>query len=487
VTPAHHSSERRYVVLAVVLAVIAVVGVVATTRGTPPAGAQPLPGALVSAPNAESSAWYCAAQSTASGVAAGTILLTNTTTRAATGSITLVTDAGTSVVTAVAIPARDQVIPTLPTPTSGSWMSEIVTIFGGGVAVTELVHGPTGWFATPCLSRTSGDWYFPVGSTSAANELDIALLNPTSMPVVVDLSFVTPSGTAHPIGYQGIVLRPDQLEVENVASVVQNQATIATVVSARTGRMVAAAVQAIVGSQAGLSVLPGLPQVESDWFIPQAQELSGGTSDISVFNPGQTAEDVTVQIRVASGPLAPFTNRVPPGTAWVLTTSAQTRIPIDDVYSAAISASGGPGVVVGRAVSAPSSASAPQVGLTNAIGGLSTASPTGLWVVPPPGTQAAPVVSGALPYQLALLNTSDSAAGYAVFAVSPSGTRTIASGTFEGGATAIVSRAALANAGFDQIIVRSAAPLAAVEDIAPTGNYGVVAMPGVPLAAAISL
>ena len=64
---------------------------------------------------------------------------------------------------------------------------------------------------------------------------------------------------------------------------------------------------------------------------------------------------------------------------------------------------------------------------------------------------------------------------------------TIASGTFEGGATAIVSRAALANAGFDQIIVRSAAPVAAVEDIAPTGNYGVVAMPGVPLAAAISL
>jgi hypothetical protein len=108
-------------------------------------------------------------------------------------------------------------------------------------------------------------------------------------------------------------------------------------------------------------------------------------------------------------------------------------------------------------------------------------------VIPPPGTQAAPVVTDAVPYQLALLNTSNSAAGYTVFAVSPSGTRTIASGTFEAGATAIVSRAALANAGFDQIIVRSAAPVAAVEDIAPTGNFGVVAMPGVPLAAAISL
>ena len=486
-TPAHHSSERRWVVLAVVVVVIAAVGVLAATRSSPPAAAQPVPGALVSAPDAESSAWYCTGQSTASGVAAGTLLLTNTTTRAATGSITLVTDSGSSSSTAVGIPARGQVIPTLPTPTSGSWVSEIVTISSGGVAVTELVHGPTGWFATPCLSRTSADWYFPIGSTSAANELDISLLNPTSMPVVVDLSFVTPSGTIHPINYQGIVLRPDQLQVENVASVVQNQATLATAVSARTGEMVAAAVQTIVGSQAGLSVLPGLPQVESDWFIPQAQELSGGTSDISVFNPSQSAEDVTVLIRLASGPLAPFTDRVPPGTAWVLTTSSQTRIPSNDVYSAAITASGGPGVVVARAVSAPSSASAPQAGLTNAIGGLSTASPTGLWVVPPPGTQAAPVVSNAEPYQLALLNTSVSAAGYTVFAVSPSGTRTIASGTFEAGATAIVSRAALATAGFDQIIVRSPAPVAAIEDFAPTGNFGVVPMPGIPLAAAISL
>jgi hypothetical protein len=487
VTPAHHSPERRWIVLAVVIAVITVVGVVAATRGAPSAGAQAVPGALVSPPNAESSAWYCAGETTASGVAAGSILLTNTTSHAATGSITQVTDAGTSVRTAVGIPARGLVIPTLPTPTSGSWVSDIVTISGGGVAVTELGSGRTGWFTTPCLSTTSADWYFPTGSTSASNELNVSLLNPTSTPVVVDLSFVTPSGTIHPIDYQGIVLEPDQLQVADVTSVVQNQGAIATVVSARTGRMVAAATQAIVGPQAGLSVLPGLPQVESNWFIPQSEELSGGISDISVFNPGQSTEDVTVQLRLASGPLAPFTNRVLPGTAWILTTSSQTRIPSNDLYSATITASGGPGVVVGRAVSAPSSASAPQVGLSNAIDGLSAASPTGYWVVPPPGTQSAPAVSNAVPYQLALLNTSDSAAGYTVFAVSPYGTRAIASGTFAAGATAIVNKATLANVAFDEIIVHSTAQVAAVEDNQPSGNFGVVPMPGIPLAASISL
>jgi hypothetical protein len=144
-------------------------------------------------------------------------------------------------------------------------------------------------------------------------------------------------------------------------------------------------------------------------------------------------------------------------------------------------------VVVGRSVSAPSSASAPQVGLTNAIDGLSAASPTGYWVVPPPGTQAAPAVSNAAPYQLALLNTSDSAAGYTVFAVSPYGTRAIASGTFAAGATAIVNKATLANVAFDEIIVHSTAQVAAVEDNQPSGNFGVVPMPGIPLAASISL
>jgi hypothetical protein len=486
-TPAHHSTERRWLVLTVVVVVVAAVGAWEAARGTTPVGAQPVPGALVSAPNAESSAWYCTGQSTASGAATGTILLTNTTTRAATGSITLVTDAGTSVLTAVGIPARSQVIPSLPSPTSGSWMSDIVTISGGGVAVSQLVHGSTGWSATPCLSTTSSVWYFPIGSTAQANTLDVSLLNPTSTPVVVDIAFVTTSGTIHPINYQAIVLNPGQLQVLDVSSEVQNQGAVATVVSARTGRMVAAETQTIVGPQAGLSILPGLPQTESDWFVPQGQELSGGNSQLSVFNPGQTKEDVTVQLRLASGPLAPLTDQVPPGAMWILATSSQTRIPPNDLYSATITATGGPGVVVGRAVSAPGSATAPQVGLSNAVDGLSTASPTGLWVVPPPGTQSAPVVTGAEPNQLALLNTSTGAARYTVFAVSPSGTKTIAAGTVAGGSDALVTRAALSGAGFDQIIVRSGAPLAVVEDMAPTGNYGVVAVPGIPLAAPIAL
>jgi hypothetical protein len=413
-------------------------------------------------------------------------LLSNTTGHAVTGTITQVTDDRSSKVVPVRVPGFAQVIPTLPAP-SGSWVSQIVTLAGGGVSVTQLVHGDTGWSVSPCLSTTSSVWFFPSGRTSNSDGLALALLNPTPTPVVVDLSFVTPSGALHPINYQGIVIGPGQMQVENVATEVQNESTVSTVVTARTGRLVAAEEQSFNDKAAGLSVVPGVPLMESAWSLPQNQELSGGSSGIDVFNPSTNSEHVTVHLRLASGPLAPLTETVAPGTTWVLATSAQSRIPAGTVYSANVVASGGPGVVVGRTVAAPSTANAPQAGLANAIDRLTASPPTDIWMVPPPGTTASPVVSGAAPHQLALSNASGARTGYNVDAVTPSGLRAIASGSLPSGDFATVSGSALAPAGLDPIIVRSTGPLSVTMDIGPTGNVGVVSVPGIPLAAAISL
>ena len=123
------------------------------------------------------------------------------------------------------------VAPAIPTLASGSWVSETVITSGGGVAVTQTVAGSSGWSQAPCQSTTSAQWYFANGSTAAANALYISLLHPTSTPVVVDLSFATPDGVVHPINYQGIVLQPGQVAVENVASEVQETSTVSTVVS----------------------------------------------------------------------------------------------------------------------------------------------------------------------------------------------------------------------------------------------------------------
>jgi uncharacterized protein DUF5719 len=487
VSPAHHSSERRWAVLAVVVLVVAGVGLAAATRGTPaPAAAPAVPSALVSAPNAESSAWYCTGQSTGSGISPGFLILTNTTARTVVATITAVSDAGATVHAAVSVPARAVVTPTIPPLSSGSWESQTVTVSGGGVAVTQAVHGASGWSQAPCQSTTAANWYFPGGTTANSDPLYISLLNPTSTPVVVDLAFMTPTGAVHPINYQGIVLQSGQVQVEDVASEVQNVSSVSTVVATRTGRVVASEVQGFSGSSAGLALVPGAAYPESRWTIPQSQDTAGGSSEIDVFNPGAVPESVTVRLRLGSGPLAPLTDQVAPGATWALATGKQTRIPRNATYSADIEATGGPGVVVGRTVVLPGSDSAPQAGMALAVDGQNSASPPAAWVVPPPGTTATPAVSGAAPAYLALTNTSGATEHYTAYTLTPAGQRSLTVGTLPAGMTASVLGAALLAAGLDPIVVRADGPMAVSEDVGPSGGIGVVTMPGLPLAAPIS-
>ena len=489
-TPAHVSRERRWRVAALVVLVIAGVAIAVSARGTPaPVGAAPSPAALVGAPDAESTAWYCTGQSTAGGLSPGFLVLTNTTPRPVAADISVVSDSGATAHTAAAVPADGVVAPAIPALASGSWESETVVTSGGGVAVTQTVSGPLGWSQAPCQSTTSDQWYFAGGSTAASNSLYVSLLNPTSTPVVVDLSFVTPAGTVHPINYQGIVLPAGQVVVEDVTAEVQQIPTMSTVVTTRTGRVVAAEVQQFVdagGTSGGLSLVPGTAMPQSHWVVPQAQEVPNGTSEIDVFNPGTATETVTVRFRLPSGPLAPLTEKVLPGTTWPLLTSGQTRIPANETYTTAIDATGGSGVVVSRSVSLPATATPPPLaGMVVAVDGLSAASPTHQWVVPPPGSSASPAVSGAAPDSLALVNTSTGREDYSAASVTAGGGKVVATGTLAPGTAVVVSGAPLAAAGLDPIVVRSSGAMAVSEDATPAAGFGVVSMPGLPLAAAI--
>jgi len=487
VTPAHVSRERRWRVAALVILVVAGVGIAVSVRGNPaPVGAAPTPSALVGAPDAESTAWYCTGQSTVGGAAPGILVLTNTTTRPVTADITVTSDSGATAHTATAVPARGVVAPAIPTLSSGSWQAETVITAGGGVAVTQTVDGPLGWSQAPCQSSASATWYFASGSTAAANVLYISLLNPTSTPVVVDLSFQTPNGMVHPINYQGIVLPAGQVTVENVSSEVQEVSTLSTVVTARTGRVVASEVQEIVGAggtSGGLSLVPGVTAPLSQWAIPQAQEVPGGSSEIDVFNPGSATETVTVQVWLPSGPLAPLTERVLPGTTWALQTSAETRIPDNQTYATTIDATGGPGVVVGRSVALPDSATPPpQAGVVVGVEGLSVDAPSGEWVVPPPGSSENPAVPGAAPVYLALFNASNGSETYKAVATSASGNHEVATGTLAARTSILVYGSPLAAAGLDPILVHASGPMAVSEEASPTAGFGVVSMPGIPLA-----
>jgi len=231
--------------------------------------------------------------------------------------------------------------------------------------------------------------------------------------------------------------------------------------------------------------VPGSPRGEGTWTIPLSTDVADGTSSIDVFNPGPTTQVVTVRARLASGPLSPFEARVLPDTTWVLSTSAQTRIPQGDPYSAFIETKGGSGVVVGRIVVAPTSAQAPQGGLANAIDGLTSAFPTRRWVVPSLGSSSDPVLPGASPDNVTLTNVSGGRETYVVDVMSPSGVRVLASGGLAPSASLSLGDPTLSRAGLSPLLVRASGPAAVSEDIGPTGSAGVVTMPAIPLSSAL--
>jgi Family of unknown function (DUF5719) len=480
VSPAHSAGQRRWVVIAVVVVVLVGVAVAARSPGKIPQGGPPVePASVVAAPSAESSAWYCTGQTTSAGrLAPGTLVLTNTGTRAVAGSVHGVTDTGAKVAIPVRVPARGQVTTTLPTPTSGTWLSATVALTGGGVAVSQSVHGPSGWAESPCQSSTSQHWYFPSGTTTGSNAMFIALYNPTSTPDVVDVSFVTLKGVVHPINFQGLVVQPGAMQVQAVSPYVQEQANIATVVEARTGRLVASELQVFAGEGTGLALVPGSPHAEKDWTIPQGGDLTNGASSIDVFNPGPTTQEVTVLARLGSGPLAPFRARVFPDTTWVLPTGTQSRIPKADPYSAVIEARGGSGVVVGRTVAAPSAARAPQDGMAMAVGALTAAAPSRRWVVPSPGSAAQ---HGATPHALAVTNVTTLRERYVITVMEATGSLTLASGVIQPSSTLSLGADVLARAGLNPLIVSTSGRAAVSQDLGPTGSLGVVTMPGIPL------
>ena len=105
--PAHVSRQHRWRVAALVVLVIAGVGIAVGVRGTPaPVAAAPAPGSLVGAPDAESSAWYCTGQSVTGGVSPGFLVLTNTSSKSVTADITATSDSGATAHTAAGAKRR---------------------------------------------------------------------------------------------------------------------------------------------------------------------------------------------------------------------------------------------------------------------------------------------------------------------------------------------------------------------------------------------
>ncbi len=474
--------------IAAVVVVLVGVGVIAAAVGTPsatgPAG--PSPAVAAAAPvDAQSSTWFCTGGSgTSAGIANATLLLVNTGSAPVHGTVTVVDAAGSTAGRPVAVPAGGQLTVVPSTIEQGPWLASRVELDGGGVTVNQVVSGSAGWAQSACSTSSSSTWFFASGSTTDGNSLYVSLFNPTATAAVVDLGFVTSQGLTEPQPFQGILVNPGRLVVAGVASYVQDQKSIGTIVMARSGRVVAEELQEhVVDGVSGLSLRLGAPSPVGRWYVPRTVDVTGGSSALTVLNPTDRSEEVTVHVQLGSGPVAPFTDTLAADSLWTLPVSSASRVPANTTYAVEVTATGGPGVVVDRTVQSSTAGALPQWGAVTAVSEVATAAPSGRWIVPSPLVATAPPVAGIGPLALGLQNTGNHDVIVTVYRSTPQGLRRLAGVSklrIPPGVFTVIEQDVLAPAGDDALVLEADGPLAAVEDAVPAGVPGAVALAAIP-------
>jgi hypothetical protein len=94
------------------------------------------------------------------------------------------------------------------------------------------------------------------------------------------------------------------------------------------------------------------------------------------------------------------------------------------------------------------------------------------------------VQPGAAPTEVALSNPTGSTETYSVSVMTPKGNRLLTQGRLPPSTFISLSGPALSAAGLNPLLVSSSGSVAIGANVGPTGAYGVVTMPGIPLAGA---
>jgi len=469
--------EGRTVVIVAVAA--ALLGIGAVSALAPPSAAPSAPapgdGTSVAPADAHASSFFC---TTGAGADAGTgatttIVLANTTNAPATGVETVVSAAGgTPVRTTVGVPAHGTgvVNPALGLP-AGAFAASFA-FASGGVTGTAVVGAPQGWSTAPCVTQVSSQWDFAGGSTSTGL-LDLSLYNPTAAPAVVDVTFLTASGTVlDPQSYQGVAVGAGQVVVETLGTYVQDQSVVATLVQATSGAVVASELdQMVVPGGSGLALLTGTPGPSATWRFAQTTALPGGSVTLAIANPGTTPVTATVTASLPGATVLPHQVSVPARTVLPYAVSAVAGWPLGTTYALTVAASGP--VVVGRTVIAPAGGTAPQGGIA---GGTTATAST--WLVVGPGQPGLPAVPGATIASVAVVNPGSSAVTVTVRQLR-SGATLVTARVPAGGLAVFPTKQV---GGLDPLVVSGSGPIGVEMDGYPAGAPGVVASTGFVLA-----
>ncbi len=382
-------SSPRLTVIVVIVALLTAGGLADRSHGHPDptvvAASQPVP---VAAPaSALSSSWFCAgATGSASGAAAGQLVIANAGAVSLTARIRLVPSSGAGSTESVAVAGHSAVTVDETLPTNPAWIAAVVDLDGGAAAVEQQVHGPLGVGASPCATAGSQQWYFASGQTLVNASDTINLLNPYPTDAVVDMSFTTEQGVEQPGDFQGLVVPAGGLLAVDLGTHLRRRQQIATTVHARSGRVVAwstevvtppSAGEALVGAPpnpanptsadpaapaGGVALALGAPSTGRTWAWPNGQAGNGLDERYVIYNPGARAATVSLSVGLDQGTAEPFQLTIGPQAVTSIVSDSEARIPPGVGHTAVLRSTNGVGVIAARTLTGVAPASQRGIG-----------------------------------------------------------------------------------------------------------------------------
>jgi len=480
-----------------IVVIVAGIGLVDASVSRAPIG--PLPGssggaasAVVVAGAAQSVEWSCPGGSGSSGPAPASIVLTSSRPIPIPARVRVVSTAGLERFSSVVVPAYGQVSVDLASILKGPFLGAYVLVNGGGVGASEVDSGFTGWSAAPCASHGADQWYFADGSTAGGDRLFLELLDPGTTPAVVNLSFGSAASgeMVSPAAYQGIVVPPSGLVVENLGHHAVSRVPLATVVKATSGVVTAAELQ--VGSTGG-STIPaggmaltlGSPSTAGKWWFPVNWDQVGSVVAFHVFNPGDKTVKMSAIFTFGGGKVGPLRLIVKPRSIYSMLANDIPGLPLSTPYELRLKVTHGTGVMVDSSLQAPPSASPkPLFGIAPSFSNGARR-----WLVPKlpfPATGEAAIGIADLARKPAhvtvKLLTQGEAAGTVHKAASSSGAgggTVVASEVVKGSMSLVMvaGKNLSSSAGSSVLIVQATRPVAVVVDAEPSGIFGAVTIP----------
>ncbi|HVT76017.1 MAG TPA: DUF5719 family protein [Acidimicrobiales bacterium] len=346
-------SDRRFVAIAILAAVLVVVGALDRADRPPltPAGARLATAyaPAASPPDALTSTWYCPAGTASGGSADSTVVVFNPTGRRLRGSVDVFGSDGNRGSRSLSVGPRERVAVREADVLKAAYVAAMVRLDGGGATVEHATTGPLGEAVGTCASSASTNWYVPEGATTRSAQLIYALFNPFPDDAIVDMSFATEQGRDAPAAFQGIVVPANGLVPLDVGTHVRRRAHVSAAIHARRGRVVVEALQTHNGDgRRGVGLMLGLPRTATSFVFPDGIASPERFEQLHLFNPNRGEASVQLDLVLDAGKAQPFQLRVPAQGRITVDLTSESRVPKNVGHALLLRVSNGVPIAVSR-------------------------------------------------------------------------------------------------------------------------------------------